>query len=207
MRLKIKFEEATLTNLNSNTGTLTCTIKGLTKFNTKTVIPENLRNFSFHPTGNTATTSFILFEPVDEEALESSKTLGNTLGNLNSHASTGAEVGSLLISAVAADPGGLMIKFAQGTKLLTRLRFISIDHGLILRSFLKVANEKYDKQSTHSEVELHEFTNGYKFKFTKFRQPISIFEYKLYHMTFYLVMWILKFYSYFLINKVKKENH
>lgn len=131
--------------------------------------------------------------------------MGDMVGSVSSISGSGAEYLSVVAIFGGMDPAGTFNKFAQGTKLITRHRMIGVNHGLLLRTYLTQANEPFDKPTEMTEQELLTHTTGNKYKFTRFKSPISIFEFRMYHLILYLVCWLAKFYTFFIISSVSKS--
>jgi hypothetical protein len=136
--------------------------------------------------------------------VQNAQEMGEIFGDVSNVSATSAEWLSLAAALAGQDPSGTFLRFAQGTKLITRHRMISVNHGLLLRTYLKEANEKFDKPSELSEAEILANTNGNKFKFTKFKAPLNIFETRTIQIALYLFCWLLKLYTLFIIHTVNK---
>ena len=112
----------------------------------------------------------------------------------------------LALGFTAFDPYFSLVKFAQGTKLVTRHRFIGVEHGRLFTAYQSKANQRFDRMSRQSFNQLYRSSNGFKSKFTTFRSPISLFEYKTVHVVFYLLGWLLKSIGFWIAERVSKRN-
>ena len=115
------------------------------------------------------------------------------------------DAGLLVLGFTPFDPYFSLIKFAQGTKLVTRHRFIGIEHGRLFTAYQSKANQRFDRISKLSFNELYRASNGYKSKFTQFKSPITMFEYKTVHVVFYLFAWCVKLVGFWIIGRVAKK--
>lgn len=84
--------------------------------------------------------------PIEVNAglMDSSKAMGGMLGGVGSLTGGGAEYASYLSLISTSDPSGLMLKFSQILKLMSRLRLVNISFGLYLESFLDSIGKIYD---------------------------------------------------------------
>lgn len=53
--------------------------------------------------------------------------------------------------------------------------------------------------------DLYRSSNGYKSKFTLFRSPITMFEYKTVHVIFYLLGWLCKMIGFWITERVVRR--
>ena len=142
--------------------------------------------------------------PTDEE-VESASRLSSMLGFANAAQSDVVDAGLLVLGFTPFDPYFSLVKFAQGTKLVTRHRFIRVEHGRLFTAYQSKANQRFDRMSNLSFNEIYRASNGYKSKFTLFRSPITMFEYKTVHVVFYLLGWILKLIGHLIAERVAKK--
>ena len=127
------------------------------------------------------------------------------LGFGNAVQSDVVDAGLLLFGFTPLDPSLSLIKFAQGTKLVTRHRFIGVEHGRIFTAYQTKANQRFDRMSKNTFNELYRASNGYKDKFTRFKSPITMFEYKTVHVVLYLLAWLLKLAGFWVAERVAKD--
>jgi hypothetical protein len=160
---------------------------------------------SFSMEDEIKTTAVQNIEYPSEDELEEAEELGSAAGVAAVFGSTGAEYVGFLATISGLDQSGLFVQFAQGTKLVTRHRMVGVNHGLLLRTFFRKSNENIDPISELSVKEILTLTNGNKQKFTKFRAPLSLLEFKMIPMIVYLFSWILKFISMAIIAKVSRK--
>lgn len=124
------------------------------------------------------------------------------LGFNSASQSDAATAGLFALGFTSFDPTFSLIKFIQGTKLVTRHRFVGVEHGRLFTAYQTQANQRFDHMSKLSFNEIYSAQNGYKSKFTVFRSPVSMFEYKTIPVIIYLFAWLLKVISYVVINRV-----
>lgn len=143
-------------------------------------------------------------QPTPKE-IDNADKLGHAYGSLSNVSSKSAEALSYFAVLSGLDPSGMLFQFAQGTKLITRHRMISVNHGTLLRTYLKQANEPFDKPTDASESELLRQSNGNKYKFTKFGSTLNLFEFHLIQLILYFICWLAKLYSFWIIHSVSKN--
>lgn len=127
------------------------------------------------------------------------------LGFSNAAQSDVVDAGLLVLGFMPLDPSFSLMKFAQGTKLVTRHRFIGVEHGRLFTGYQSKANQRFDRVSKLKFNELYRASNGYKDKFTRFMSPITMFEYKTVHVVFYLLAWLLKLVGFWITDRVAKN--
>lgn len=77
--------------------------------------------------------------PTDEQ-VESAQRLSSMLGFGSAAQSDVVDAGLLVLGFTPFDPYFSLIKFAQGTKLVTRHRFIGVEHGRLFTAYQGKAN-------------------------------------------------------------------
>jgi hypothetical protein len=82
-------------------------------------------------------------------------------------------VTTIIMTAVALDPTGVLMKFNQILKVINKLYFININYGTRLTVFLAQIGGTPDKKTTPKEVYHSKATRG---KFSRAHLPLELFE-------------------------------
>lgn len=147
---------------------------------------------------------------VETELLESAEKLGGLVSSFSSIGAVSSEVGAYVTLAIAADPSGVMLKFSQILKMITRIRFVGIEFGLYLDKFLNQIAKIFDKSTESSSKsvesttriligtnisrnEQQSFKQGSKGKFDAYNYPLLITNSNRFrNVLIYFISWSLK---------------
>ena len=99
---------------------------------------------------------------ISEDEIDSTKEQGALIGSLNTYTAGAADYGSLVASFINFDQSGIMIKFSQMSKLLSRFRMLNINFGVLLNLYFTQAALKYDPPSDKSPGWIYSKSTGHK---------------------------------------------
>lgn len=109
--------------------------------------------------------------------------ISKNIGLVGYHGSTGAVVVGSLLSGSNASP---FIKFTQKLKLYSRLRYIGIDFGKILSSFLEGISN-FEKDSINKNNNLVYYEDSYNYKLSKYKVNLMMFDKINYKVILYVL--------------------
>ena len=127
--------------------------------------------------------------------------LSKNKGVVAYHGSAGGVVAGSLLSGSNASP---FIKFTQKLKLYSRLRYLGINFGKILSSFLEGISN-FEKDSIANNDDLVYYEDSYNYKLSKYKVNLMMFDKLHYKVALYIFSYALKLLDYFFTKKMRKQ--
>ena len=121
------------------------------------------------------------------------------IGSANKYTGDTADYVSFALASSNLDSSGHLLKFSEINKMFSRFRFLNIPFGKLTDTYFREASKKYDPSSSKSYDYIAYHSKGYFAKFNEEKSSLTIFENSMTDLIIYLVAWVLKFQSFFIL--------
>lgn len=127
----------------------------------------------------------------DSEKLRA-QNLGSFVSGANTYAGISSDFIQIVLSMVGYDPAGILFKFSQMTKILTRFRLLNINFGNLLDKYFHFSSRLSDPNTKKTPSELLAHSKQSYGKLTSRSLALSVFDRFLLNTVLYLVTWLAK---------------
>ena len=130
----------------------------------------------FIPKTTPTTQEYKITHITDENRLKQAETSGKAFSAVTDSSSYVINYGSLITSLINIDQSGSMLKMAQSTKLMSRMRLMGVNFGVYLQQFMDYAALSFDKPSDFSKDDFERRSPSRQGKFSEKGTSLSLIE-------------------------------
>ena len=138
------------------------------------------------PNTNPVTKEYRVTQKTDENTLKNTQSAGRAVSRVTESSSYVLNYGSLISSLINVDQSGSMLRMAQTTKLMSRMRLMGVNFGVYLQEFMDHAalsfgkpseftNDEFERRSPQRYAKFSEKAISLSLLEPRFRMPIFLY--------------------------------
>ena len=138
-------------------------------------------------------------------AIENSKKVGAIMGSSSKYSVVAVEVASVGSGLLGLDSSGMFISFSQTLKMIARFRFIKVNFGKLLGTFLEKTGDALEPKATMEKSSILDNQTGTRGKLSNYEKSLTTFDLFHYKIVIYMVSFLVRILSKYLVIKMKKN--
>ena len=142
---------------------------------------------------------------ISQGAIDNSKKVGAIVGNSSKISGATVEIASVASGILGLDPSGIFISFSQTLKMIARFRFLKVNFGKLLGTFLEKTGDTLEPKTSMSRSSILDNQAGSRGKLSAYNKSITTLDLFHYKIAIYILSFLLRILAKFLVKKMKTK--